>query len=71
MPHGLPAASATTKACYGIPDDGHRVHIPASSHVEIIARCADQDGWNGEIAVRFQGKILAVAPDALRLFKQL
>lgn len=51
----------------GLTEDGRKVFVPYQSHVEVLYPCADQDGWNGEIMVRFQGREIAVPRHALRL----
>lgn len=67
MPHGLPAASVITHTCNGTTDEGRSVFVEYQAHVQILHKCADNDGWNGEIWCRVNGKELAIARHNLRL----
>lgn len=67
MPHGLPAASVITHTCNGITDEGRSVFVEYQSHVQILHKCADNDGWNGEIWCRINGVDMAIEPQNLRL----
>lgn len=67
MPHELPAATVTVLPCTGHTVDYKPVPIPKGAHLQVLHRCADQDGWNGEIACLYKDKWVAIAPPYLRL----
>ncbi len=67
MPYGLPAAAVVVTTCDAFTEDERKTFVPYQSHAEILRPCADQDGWDGEIWCRVDGKELAIARHNLRL----
>ena len=71
MPYDLPAATVVTLGLHlrpvDAPNDKAKAWIPSGSHGEILHRCADQDGYNGQIMCRLKGELFAIPPGNLRL----
>jgi hypothetical protein len=71
MPHGLPAATVTTRGdSWPLLQGVGQLWVPNASKVEILYPAACQDGWNKferQVVCRFNETEVVVKISALRL----